>query len=126
MALDSFVFTISLPTDPDSLALSREVSGYMAHYLGLPEDDARQASEMLDRLVADRLKQPPAGGGPTRVRFGRPDTGSTVTVDVLSAAVPGDSPDAGESAVAPAREDGHSRIRLTWRVHDEGSGDATA
>ena len=124
MALDTFVFTISLPTDPDSLALSREVSGFVAQYLGLPENDARQASETLDRLVADSLKQLPAGAGPSSVNFG-PDTASTVTVDVQPAAVPGDSTDADEPAVAPAHGDGHSRIRLTWRVHDEGSGDAT-
>ena len=125
MALDTFVFTISLPTDADSLALVREVSRYMVRYLGLPEDDARQASEMVDRLVADRLKQLPADTAPMRVSFGRPDTASTVTFDVVSAAVPGDPADADESVVAPAREDGHSRIRMTWRAYDESSGDAT-
>jgi hypothetical protein len=125
MALDTFVFTISLPIDADSLALVREVSGYMAQYLGLPEEDARQAREMLDCLVADRLKQLPADAGPMRVSFGRPHAASTVIVDVLSAALPGDPRDADESAVAPAGEDGHSRIRMTWRVHDESSGDAT-
>ena len=44
MALDAFVFTISLPATTDSLSLFREVSGHMARYLGLPEDEARQAA----------------------------------------------------------------------------------
>lgn len=120
MVLDAFVFTISLPSDTDSLSLFREVSGYMARYLGLPEDEARQARDVLDHLVADRLKQLPAGAESIRVRFERPHTSSTVTVEVISAALPDDPPAAEASGIGPARDDGHARIRLSWLVHDEG------
>jgi hypothetical protein len=120
MVLDTFVFTISLPTDAASLSLFREVSGHMARYLGLPEEEARQAREVLEHLVADRLKQLPAGGEAIRVSFARPHTASTVTVEVVSAAVPGDPLARDATAIGPARDDGHSRIRLSWRVHDDG------
>jgi len=119
MVLDSFVFTISLSADADVLGLFRTVSGHMARYLGLPEEEARQASDMLDRVVAGRLKLLSTGAEPIQVRFERPHTANTVTVDVMSAAVPGDPSAADASSIGPTRENGHSRIRLSWRVHDE-------
>ena len=69
----------------------------MTRYLGLSEDDARQARDVLDGVVATRLKQL-NGTGPIVVRFERPPTGSTVQVEVTSAALPGgDSPPAPEA-----------------------------
>lgn len=121
MALDTFVFTIALPADDDLLSLVREVSGHMTRYLGLSEDDARQARDVLDGVVATRLKQL-NGTGPIVVRFERPPTGSTVQVEVTSAALPGgDSPPAPEArGVGSTGEDGHSVVRLSWRVHEGG------
>ena len=49
MALDTFLFTMSLPADADLLPLLREVSGHMARYLGLPDDQAQDAREMLEQ-----------------------------------------------------------------------------
>jgi hypothetical protein len=114
MVLDSFVFTISLPADAEVLGLFRDVSGHMARYLGLPEEEARQARDVLNRVVHARMELLGAGADPIQVRFERPHTADTVTVEVVSAAVPGDQP----VADAPIHDDGQSRIRLSWRVHD--------
>jgi hypothetical protein len=114
MVLDAFVFTISLPADADVLGLFREVSGHMARYLGLPEEEARLARDVLARVVSGRIELLGAGADPIQVRFERPHTAGTVTVEVVSAAVPGDQP----AADAMTRDDGRSRIRLSWPVHD--------
>jgi hypothetical protein len=118
MVLDTFVFTISLPADADVLALFRDVSGQMARYLGLPEEEARQAREVLDRVVHGRVELLGAGAASIQVRFERPHTAGMVTVEVVSAAVPGDETSADTSSIAHTRADGQSRIRLSWRVHD--------
>jgi hypothetical protein len=120
MVLDKFLFTMTLPPDADLLPLLRAVSGHMARYLGLPEDEARQARDVLHHVVADRLAQLGGGAEPINVTFERPHTAGTVTVVVRSSAVPDDPPPASAPGIGPLRDDGHSRIRLSWRVHDAG------
>ena len=110
MVREAFQFTITLPADAEALPLFHELSGSMSRYLGLEEAEARQVGDMLDRLVADRaIGSGPSG--PISVSFERPQTASTVTVEMTSSAVD-------RSGGAPAA-DGHSRIRLSWRVRDE-------
>jgi hypothetical protein len=107
MALDTFRFTMSLPADPDLLPLIREVAGHMARYLGLPDDQAQGAREMLERAIAERLSERGAGARAIRVTFERPSNASTASVEVTW-----DAP-AGE-----ARHDVHARRRFSWPVHD--------
>ena len=111
MVREPFQFTITLPADAEALPLFHELSRSMSRYLGLEEAEARQVGDMLDRLVADRVKGPGPGAGPISVSFERPQTASTVTVEVTSSPLerPGGAP-AG---------DGHSRVRLSWRVRDD-------
>jgi hypothetical protein len=111
MVREAFQFTITLPAHAEALPLFHELSRSMSRYLGLDEAEARQVDDMLDRLVADRAKQLQPGAGPISVSFVRPQTASTVTVEVTSS--PGERPGG-----AP-REDGHSRVRLSWRVSDD-------
>jgi len=120
MVLDAFRFTMSLLADADLLPLVRDVSGHMVRYLGLPEDEARQARDRLDDVLTHRLKELGAGAGTTQVVFERPHTAETVTVELTAASLADDpaAPDA--SGAGPARDDGHSRIRWSWRVHDQG------
>ena len=109
MALDTFRFTMSLPADPDLLPLIREVAGHMARYLGLPDDQAQNAREMLERTVAERLSQAGVNAGPIRVTFERALNGSTATVEVTWDAPPHVAPDAT-----------HAGSRFSWQVHDAG------
>ena len=110
MVREAFQFTITLPADAEALPLFHELSRSMARHLGLDEAEARQVGDMLDRLMAGRAngREP---GGPTSVSFERPETASTVTVEVTSSPV---APRGGTSAA-----DGHSRVRLSWRVRDD-------
>jgi hypothetical protein len=109
MALDTFRFTMFLPADADLLPLLRDVSGHMARYLGLPDDQAQNAREMLERTVAERLSQAGVNAGPIRVTFERPLNGSTATVEVTWDAPPHVAPDAADAG-----------SRFSWQVHDEG------
>jgi hypothetical protein len=106
MALDTFRFTMSLPAGADPLPLVREVCGRMAHYLGLPDDRAHNACEMLEQAVAERLRQPGVDARPIRVTFDRPSNGSMATVEVTWD-VPEGAPD-----------EGHGGSRFSWQVHD--------
>jgi hypothetical protein len=110
MVREAFQFTITLPADAEALPLFHELSRSMSRYLGLEEAEARQVGDMLDRLLAGRANGPEPRG-PTSVSFERPQTASTVTVEVISSPVgrPGGTPAA----------DGHSRVRLSWRVRDD-------
>jgi hypothetical protein len=110
MVREAFQFTITLPADAEALPLFHELSRSMSRYLGLEEAEARQVGDMLDRLMAGRANRP-GPRGPTSVTFERPQTASTVTVEVTSPPVerPGGTPAA----------DGHSRVRLSWRVRDD-------
>jgi hypothetical protein len=119
MVLDAFRFMMSLPADADLLPLVREVSTLMVRYLGLPEDEARKATERLEHVLTDRLKHLGAGGGTIQVEFERPHTAETVTVELVSTSLPEEPAAAGKSGIAPARDDGRSRIRWSWPVHDE-------
>jgi hypothetical protein len=111
MVPEAFQFTITLPADHESLPLFHELSRSMSRYLGLAETEARQVGDMLDRLVADRAKWLEPGAAPISVSFERPQTASTVTVEV--------APSPGERPAGAARGDGHSRVRLSWRVRDD-------
>ena len=110
MVREAFQFTITLPADAEALPLFHELSRSLARYLGLEEAEARQVRDMLDRVVADRANGPEPGG-PTSVSFERSETASTVTVEVTSSAV--------ERPGGTRAADGHSRIRLSWRVRDD-------
>jgi hypothetical protein len=107
--LETFRFTMSLPADIDLLPLLRDLAAHMARYVGLPEDQAQGARELLERAVADRLRQPGAGARPVRVTFERPYNASTTTVEVTWDAPPGETPD-----------EAHARSRFSWQVHDAG------
>jgi len=119
MALDSFVFTITLPRDASLLALLNEVSGHMSAYLDLPEDEARDARGVLERLVAERLAQPDNGTGPISVRFERPNTAMTVTVEVRSSGRDGTEREGGAPSVDPAGHNGQPPVHLSWRLRED-------
>jgi hypothetical protein len=107
MALDTFRFTMSLPADVDLLPLVRELSEHMARYLGLPEDNAQGAREVLERAVAERLREPRGDVRWIRVTFERPINASTATVEV--------------TWDTPAREAPENRAagtRFSWQVHE--------
>jgi hypothetical protein len=111
MVREAFQFTITLPADAEALPLFHELSRSMSRYFGLEEDEARQVGDVLDRLVTDRVKQVAPGGGPISVSFERPQTASTVTVEVTSSS--------GGRHAGAAHGDGHARVRLSWRVRDD-------
>jgi hypothetical protein len=111
MVREAFQFTITLPASAEALPLFHELSRSMARYLGLEEAEARQVGDMLDRLLADRVKGPASAAGPISVSFERPQTGATVTVEMTSS--PTERPGG-----APA-DDGHSPMRLSWRVRED-------
>ena len=113
MALDPFVFTVTLPPRPESVALFREISAQMSRYIGLGVAEAREAGEVLNRLLADRIARVGESGGPISISFERPQEEERVSVEIASADVPGaDDPRA--PAVISTRRDGILRVRLTW------------
>jgi hypothetical protein len=114
MALDPFVFTVTLPARPESVALFREISAQMSRYIGLGAAEARQAGEVLNRLLADRIARVGEKGGPISVSFERPLEEDTVSVEIASADVPGAGDPSEPSMVSTHREGGILRLRLTW------------
>ena len=110
MVPEAFQFTITVPADAEALPLFHELSRSLSRYLGLEEAEARQVGDMLDRLMAGRVTGP-GPSGPISVSFERPQTASTVTVEVTSSPV--------ERPGGAAAGDGHSRVRLSWRVRED-------
>jgi hypothetical protein len=114
MALDTFVFTVTLPPRPESVALFREISAHMSRYIGLGPAAAEEAGEVLNRLLADRIARVGEAGGPIRISFERPQEAETVSVEIATADVPGGGDPVASALVSTRREGGVLRLRLTW------------
>jgi H+/gluconate symporter-like permease len=66
MALDTFVFTVTLPPRPESVALFREISAHMSRYIGLgaTADVPGTGDPISSALVSTRRE-----GGVLRLRL---------------------------------------------------------
>jgi len=119
MAATSFEFTITIPCEHDLVPLVHDVSGEMSRYVGLSESDARQAGELVTRLVSDRFKALGPGRGPISLRFERSSADDPVSIELTSPAGPDDHVWAASVGAMHHRDGGLSRVRLEWRVTDE-------
>jgi hypothetical protein len=115
----SFEFTITIPCEDDLVPLVHDVSGEMSRYVGLSEPDARQAGELVTRLVTDRLKALGPGGGPISLRFERSSADEPVSIELTSPAAPADDHWAARVGALHHRDGSLSRVRHEWRVTDE-------
>jgi hypothetical protein len=116
--VETFTFAISFDGSPDALELFAALSGQMSRYIGLRPEEADQAGQVLNRLVADRLTR---AGGPVRVVFDRPHARAPVTVEIVSAAAPGDTDLVSDGGGVVVHTDGReSRLRLSWTTRADG------
>lgn len=119
MAVDPFVFTVTLPPRPESVALFREISAQMSRYIGLGAAEAGKAGEVLNRLLTERIARVGEAGGPISISFERPAEVDRVSVEIASADVPGGDEPAAPTVISTRREDGVLRVRLTWEPHGD-------
>ena len=110
--MDTFTFTIVVPDAPASGELFAALSGHMARYIGLSDEEAGQAAGVLNRLVAERLART---GKPMSITFIRPHETAPVRVEITGAALPGDQAGEAPGAGIVLRSDGQqSRLILSW------------
>ena len=110
--MDTFTFTIVVPDAPNSGELFAALSGHMARYIGLSDEEAGQAAGVLNRLVTDRLART---GKPISVTFIRPHETAPVRVEIASAALPDDRTGESPGGGVVLRSDGQeSRLILSW------------
>jgi hypothetical protein len=116
MAVPTFRFTIALPPDAGFAGLFRDVANQMSRYIGLGEEEASQAGDLLARLVSERLRRASETGDPVIISFARPDRQGPVTVDVDGPAVPSDQALAGGLVVEQHGD--RTRLQLAWQPPD--------
>ena len=116
--MDTFTFTIVVPDAPDSAELFAAVSGQMARYIGLSDEEAGQAARALDRLVADRLAR---SGSPISITFVRPHHTAPVRVEIAGRALPDDHAAGSPGGGVVIQTDGQqSRLTLSWLPRADG------
>jgi hypothetical protein len=118
MPVPTFRFTIALPPDAGYAALFRDLANQMALFIGLAEQEAEQAGDVLARLVTERLRRASDTGDTVTISFERPDDQGPVTVEVSGPGVASDAALAAGAGLVVEQAGGRTRLHLAWQPRD--------